>query len=138
MRISILSFLLLWVSVSVYAESFENVSLVRVYDGDTIFVNIAGVPVVFGESLGIRLARIDTPEIRGKCQEEKQKAIEVREFVKSLLQNATNINLVDVERGKYFRVVAEVIADGENISDILLEKGYAMLYDGKSKKQSWC
>ena len=40
------------------------------------------------------------------------------------LRQAKVIDLREVERGKYFRLVAEVIADGENMSDWMLESGF--------------
>ncbi|MEC7218784.1 MAG: hypothetical protein VXW29_00075 [SAR324 cluster bacterium] len=39
---------------------------VRAYDADTITVNSKDLPPVFDEELGIRVAGIDTPEIRGR------------------------------------------------------------------------
>ena len=38
-----------------------------------------------------------------------------------------------MERGKYFRIVARVIADGEDISDLLIERQLADPYDGGTK-----
>jgi endonuclease YncB( thermonuclease family) len=35
-----------------------------------------------------------------------------------------------MERGKYFRIAADVIVDGENLADILIEAGIAVRYDG--------
>ena len=48
------------------------------------------------------------------------------------------IDLREVERGKYFRLVAEVIADGENMSDVLLERGLAWPYDGGTRERPFC
>jgi endonuclease YncB( thermonuclease family) len=35
-----------------------------------------------------------------------------------------------MERGKYFRIAADLIVDGENLADILIEAGIAVRYDG--------
>ena len=83
-----------------------------------------------GEKIGVRLARIDAPEVRTKCDAEKKKGIEARDALVEHLRQAKVIDLREVERGKYFRLVAEVIADGENMSDLLLALGLAWPYDG--------
>jgi len=71
-----------------------------------------GLPAVFGDDINIRVAGVDTPEIRGKCPAEKALAIEARDRVRELLTNAKTIDLLNVERGKYFRLVASVRIDG--------------------------
>lgn len=45
-----------------------------IYDGDTFRANIDGWPSVVAESMPIRTKGIDTPELRGKCQAEKEAA----------------------------------------------------------------
>jgi len=41
-------------------------------------------------------------------------------------------------RGKYFRIVGRLIADGVDISDLLIERQYAVAYDGGTKGKDWC
>ncbi len=108
----------------------------RVYDGDTFFATLEGVHPFFGERIGIRLNGIDTPEIRTRDLEEKELAKEVRDYLKDLLDNADRIELRNCERGKYFRVVADVVIinDSEsNASELILENSYAYPYDGGTK-----
>ena len=50
--------------------------------------------------------------------------------MRELLEQAQQIDLVDVERDKYFRVVAKVNVDGRDLSQLLLEEGHAVIYDG--------
>ena len=47
--------------------------LVRVYDGDTFYVDIDGLHPIIGQNAPIRLRGVDTPEVghRSKCDEEK-------------------------------------------------------------------
>ena len=59
-------------------------------------------------------------------------------MVTDILKDAERINLKNMERGKYFRIVADVYADGENIADILIESGMAVRYDGGTKTKDWC
>ena len=41
-------------------------------------------------------------------------------------------------RGKYFRIVGRLIADGVDISDLLIERHMAVPYDGGTKTKIWC
>ena len=47
------------------------------------------------------------------------------------------MTLKNMEREKYFRVVADVIVDGENLADVLIEAGIALKYDGGKKTYKW-
>lgn len=125
----------------VFAENYGNfyeVEFVRAYDGDTIYVNISNIPPLFGDGIPVRLAGIDTPEIRGKCAREKKLAQKAKNFVVNILANAKQINLINVDRGKYFRIIADVQVDGVSISQALLDNNLAYPYDGTIKKRSWC
>jgi len=51
---------------------------------------------------------------------------------------AGNIDLIGMQRGKYFRIVADVVVDGEKIEEVLLERGLAVRYQGKKKTKNWC
>ena len=43
-----------------------------------------------------------------------------------------------MERGKYFRIAADVIVDGENLADQLIDACVAVKYDGGKKTHKWC
>ena len=43
-----------------------------------------------------------------------------------------------MKRGSRFRTVADVYIDGESITGIMIDKGYARAYNGKKKRQTWC
>lgn len=54
---------------------FTVSKLISVYDGDTIRVDIANCDQpILCQNISIRIFGIDTPEIRGKCQNEKHLA----------------------------------------------------------------
>lgn len=108
------------------------------YDGDTIRFDIPGVHPLLGKNIAIRLRGVDTPEIRGKCPEEREKAVVARDFVRGILAKAKRITLTNTERGKYFRIVARVMADGVDVSGALLKTGLAMPYQGGKKIGTWC
>ncbi len=48
------------------------------------------------------------------------------------------VDLIDVERGKYFQIVATIMADGVNLGKSLIEASLAVPYDGRGKKHDWC
>ena len=50
-------------------KTFTNVQIIRVYDGDTFFVNIPYVHWLIGSNISVRIRGIDTPEIRGGTEE---------------------------------------------------------------------
>ncbi len=112
-------------------------NVISVYDGDTFRVNIDSLPPIVGKNIAIRLNGVDTPEIKGKCQYEKDLALEARDFVRNKLANAKEIKLTKIERGKYFRVVARVLIDGVSLEQELLDHSLAYKYNG-GKKSSWC
>jgi len=108
---------------------------INVYDGDTITVILKpdGFPDFF--KFKIRLDGIDAPEIRTKNDVEKQNAILVRDFLRSMILNKI-INIKCGKYDKYGRILATIkLQDSEKtINDILIEKKYAIKYDGGTKK----
>ncbi len=108
--------------------------LVRVVDGDTIIVDIEGWPPIIGEQIGVRVSGCDTPELRDKRPEIRAKARCARDVVKAMLQAAGYIELRNIRRGKYFRIVADVYADGYNLADLLISAGHALPYAGGTKQ----
>ena len=108
------------------------------YDGDTITFNLPGLHPIISEKISIRVNGIDTPEIKGKCEKEKYDAKQAQQMVADILKDADQIVLINMERGKYFRIAADVIVDGESLGDILVETGMAIRYDGGRKVKGWC
>ena len=111
--------------------------VINVYDGDTFRVNIDEFPPIIGENIAIRILGIDTPEIKGNCQRERQLAIKARDFTRKYLNSGSVISLTDLKRDKYFRILANVYIDGKNLGDALLMQNLAVVYLGK-KKFNWC
>ncbi len=133
--------LVCFLSLNTYAaKQYGSVTVskvISVYDGDTFRVNIDSLPPLIGKNIPVRLEGVDTPEINGKCQYEKDLALEARDFVRSKLLNAAEIKLNDLQRGKYFRIVAKVYIDGVSLEEELLQNGLAYQYNG-GKKSNWC
>lgn len=108
--------------------------IVKIYDGDTIKVNINHWPPAVGKELAIRIRGIDTPEIRTSCNKEKELAYKARDRLQELISEANNVILRDIERGKYFRLVAYVYLDNVNVNRTLIEEGLAVPYNGGARK----
>ena len=117
---------------------YEGAIYVRNYDGDTITFNLPNLHPIIGKKIAVRVKGIDTPEIRGKCDKEKYDAEQAKGIVEKLLKDAERIDLKNLQRGKYFRIVADVYADGENIAEALVDSGMAVRYNGGKKNARWC
>ena len=111
--------------------------VVKVYDGDTFFVHLPGIHEIFGNNISIRIKGIDTPEMRGTSDGIKALATKARELTDKTLKEGKRIQLRNPERGKYFRIVAEVWVDGKALADILKAEGLAQDYDGEGERPSW-
>lgn len=118
-------------------------NVVNVHDGDTITINLPGLPDLFGKSIGIRLNGIDTPELTSSCTTsalriaEKAKAIIARDKLTELVNSAKVITLVNPQRDKYFRIAATVMLDDVSVGQVLIDQGLADPYDGGTKR-GWC
>ena len=108
------------------------------YDGDTVRFDIPIVQPLLGENIAVRVRGVDTPEIRGKCPTEKKIAMDAKKRIQQLLEKAKHITLKETGRGKYFRIVARVVADGVDVGTVLLKEGLAVPYKGGKKNKNWC
>ncbi len=132
--------------------------VVSVIDGDTLEVR---VHIWLGQDLNIRvrLAGIDAPELKGKCDREKALARRARAYLLARLDPADSgvaakagaeagagakagageIRLREVRYGKFAgRVLARVeTLDGTDLGQGLIAAGLARPYDGR-RRASWC
>jgi micrococcal nuclease len=66
--------LILFIPIIVEAEDYgtiKNVTFLYCYDGDTCRFDIPHLHPIIGKNIPVRLKRIDTLEIRGKCGEKR-------------------------------------------------------------------
>lgn len=132
-------------SMCSYAEAlkdikFDNVvvdKITSIYDGDTFRANIKDYPKIVGHRMSIRILGIDTPELKAKCKREKDLAINAKRLTASMLGDGKRIELRNIKRGKYFRILANVYVDGISIGDELIRNNLALEYDGGTKID-WC
>lgn len=118
--------------------SYRVTRIHNVYDGDTLRVDLDLLPPIIGENIPIRLRGIDTPEIQGRCNQEKTLAYAARDRLHQLIQQATIIEARNISRGRYFRIVADLILDNINVAELLLSENLAVRYNGGKKNHSWC
>ena len=101
-------------------------TVVKVYDGDTLTVDIDLGFGVFLKKQKVRLRGIDTPEIRGA---ERKMGLIARDRVRELVLNrAVLIQTHKDKKGKYGRWVADVYINTTSLSEILLNEGLATSY----------
>ena len=112
-------------------------SIVSVYDGDTIHVNIDSWPPIVGHNIGVRIRMIDTPEMHDKRPEIRAKAIAARNFIMQKLKGKHVVILRHIGRDKYFRLLANVEIDGQDLSEQILKAGLAHHYNGGKKSENW-
>lgn len=83
-----------------------SATVISVYDGDTITVCV-DLGFHISQTMSVRLARINSPEVRGASSEDGLKA---RDFLRSLLPVGEKVTLVTHKDGreKYGRYLADV------------------------------
>ena len=134
--------LLILVSFSINAaeKEYGNVTvkeITSIYDADTFRVNIEGWPDIVGKHVSIRVLGVDAPELRGKCKSEKIAARKAKQHTVGLLRSGKLIELRNIKRGKYFRILADVFIDGNSLAESLINNDLARTYDG-DKRLGWC
>lgn len=117
--------------------TLKDFEVIRVIDGDTIEVTFPDVPAIFGKFISIRIRRMSAPEIRTKDLREKAYGYKAKSFLEDLLSAGSEITLRNVERGKYFRLVADVIIDGHSVKQAMFKAGYAVLWKKGHPKPDW-
>ena len=107
----------------------------RVVDGDTIDVIFDhGFDIMFRSR--VRLYGIDTPESRTRNKDEKVRGKMAGSFLKDAVDNGTKVIIetkLKDSRGKYGRVLGNVIVDGVNINQVMIDNYLAVAYFGQSK-----
>ena len=110
--------------------------VVSVADGDCFVCNIDNWPAVIGLRIPVRLAHMDAIELNDTRPKASELAYRAKHFLEASLKRAHNIELRNIKRGKYFRIMAEVFVDGHDLSEIMIAHGLALPYEG-GKKPVW-
>ena len=101
--------------------------VIKVYDGDTITVDIDLGLDVWLRGIKLRLSGINAPEMRGS---EKIEGKESRDYLRELiLDKPIIVKTVWDKKGKYGRYLAEIYVDRDGgyvcVNDLLVDSGHA-------------
>lgn len=138
MKTSILAIIFLLITATV-AYSY-NFKILKVIDGDTLIIEAPYLPKELGNTVGIRILGVDTPEKapRAKCEAEAEKGAAATEFTKRLVANARTKTIILKSWDKYGgRVLGDVLLDGKPLSKSLIDAKLAVAYYGGTKI-NWC
>ena len=124
-RISIIPVFLILIGCSIPLP-LERVVIKDCYDGDTCTTST-------GEK--IRLACIDTSEIRGK-RADPIPAKTARDYLNGLVAGK-EVFINRITKDRYQRTVAELSIDGMNIQEHLVDKGLASIYERYASQCDW-
>lgn len=121
------------------SKAFRCVKYIKNYDGDTFTVEIPQVHPFFGKNAKIRIRGMDTPEISGHQPCEREAARNARKLLENQLKTAKRIDLENVDRDKYFRILADVLVDGRSVAGVMIKNELAYPYaGGRRMLRNWC
>lgn len=105
----------------------------RIVDGDTVDVIIdLGFSILY--STRVRLYGIDTPESRTRDKDEKVRGLLSKDYLKEWLdQGGVIIRTYRDKKGKFGRVLGEMVVGGRNINLLMVDENLAVKYKGQSK-----
>lgn len=109
--------LILFIICALTAQAYEygdaECRLIKVIDGDTIKCDIPGFPPIIGRNISVRFRGINTPEIHGS---QTSMGYVSKAKLEAILSRTRSITLKDISRDKYFRIDADIYADGTKIN----------------------
>ncbi|MFQ5560126.1 MAG: thermonuclease family protein [Nitrospinota bacterium] len=129
------------VSFAEEEKIFGNISnpvYVDNVDAETVTFKLSSLHPISGEKIDIKINGIDTPEIDGKCEQEKVLAMRAKKQVAHLLRFAQMIQLNNVRQEKGFPVVADFFVDGISLKGLLIANNLAEESEPGAKKKEWC
>ena len=116
----------------VFGGVLYTATLVGCYDGDTCKLHISDAPAIVA-TVYVRIDGVDTPEIRGRCEEEKRLALRAADYTRSYFLHQSRTGLVHKLRDRYGRMVVEF----PDLVQGLIRNNLGRPYNG-GKRQSWC
>ena len=112
-----------------------NCTVEKVVDGDTIDVVLdLGFDILYKSR--VRLFGIDTPESRTRNKDEKARGKMAGAFLEEAIEDGEKIVIqtkLKDSRGKFGRVLGDVVVDGININQLMVKCHLAVAYHGQSK-----
>lgn len=117
-----------------FVPPVDSGRVVKVYDGDTITV-ASKIPNLKNSKIykfSVRLNGIDTPEIKGSNEDEKNIAKKARDTLSEKIMNKY-VFLKNVKTEKYGRLLCDVYLGNQHLNQWMLDQRFAVKYDGGTK-----
>ena len=110
----------------------------RVLDGDTFAAKVL-LEDDTQITVRVRVLGVDTPEINGLCQYEKDTALLAKNRTAQLLSVGSVVELSEIKDDKYLgRIDARVkTSNGQELAEILIKEKLGRPYDG-GRRATWC
>ena len=108
----------------------------RVVDGDTVDV-ILDLGFSILHKCRVRLYGIDTPESRTRDLDEKARGKMAASFLKDAIDAGQQVIIqtkLKDSKGKFGRVLGDIVVDGVNINQAMVENYHAAAYFGQNKE----
>ena len=99
--------------------------IVSCFDGDTFRCDIDTWPKLFGWKIPVRICGVNCPERNVPDPATQARAAAAKKYTSDALTNGRRILLLNVKRGKYFRLIADVEIDGHDLGTALIREGLA-------------
>ena len=113
--------------------------VIKVYDGDTITI-ASKIPIENSPMyrFSVRLNGVDTPEMKGSTEDEKECAKDTQKRISELILHK-HIELKNMGNEKWGRILADVYLSDVHINKLLIDERLAVIYDGGTKNRpvSW-
>lgn len=123
-----------WNNTIPYLPEIKYGKVIKVYDGDTITIatplfNGDNVPRIETYRFNIRLRGINTPELRTKNSEERNLAIESRDYLASMVMDKI-VRLENLGVEKYGRLLCDVFVEDPHlhINSAMIDSGFAVAF----------
>lgn len=129
----------LFLCVFVFSPAFAVRAVVdRVLDGDTFAAKVL-LEDDTQITVRVRVLGVDTPEINGLCQYEKDTALLAKNRTAQLLPVGSVVELSEIKDDKYLgRIDARVkTSNGQELAEILIKEKLGRPYDG-GRRATWC
>ena len=110
----------------------------HIIDGDT-FAALVKLDSDTEVSVRVRLRNVDTPEIHGACQSERQMAARARDRLSEMIPVGTVVELSNIKDDKYLGRIDANVADarGRDVGTRLVTEGLGRRYNG-GHRNGWC
>tara|TARA_B110000091_G_scaffold49715_1_gene54793 strand:+ start:10074 stop:10571 length:498 start_codon:yes stop_codon:yes gene_type:complete len=127
-----------WKDTEAFLPKITQGVVIKVYDGDTITI-ASTLPKSTDKTLyrfSVRLNGIDTPEMKGSSEKEKELAKKAQVALSELLLHK-NVRLEHLSNEKYGRLLADIYIDNIHVNQWMIKENYAVLYSGGKKEHKW-